>query len=134
MAGWSWSGMASKSQTGQENAGRKAPASAIGIKHQARVHVAIVLAQANLDEGRRHPCRPTTRAKIARRLKGNTNGVGHVASAAARKRMRKGCRKRAQTDWIAHTTAANQSPAARRKNSEGVKAAWARRRAQEVRP
>src|ERR1700732_3827232 len=26
------------SQTGQENAGRKAPASAIGIKHQARVH------------------------------------------------------------------------------------------------
>jgi hypothetical protein len=48
--------------------------------------------------------------------------------------MRKGCKHRAQTDWLAHTTTANQSSAARRKNSEGVKAAWARRRAQEVRP
>jgi hypothetical protein len=45
-----------------------------------------------------------------------------------------GCKQRAQTDCLAHTTAANQSSAARRKNSEGVKAAWARRRAQEVRP
>jgi hypothetical protein len=118
--------------TAPDKTGRVQSAAPVS-QHPDVGNVAIVLAQANLDEGRRHPCRPTTRAKIARRLKGNTNGVGHVASAAARKRMRKGCRKRAQTDWIAHTTAANQSPAARRKNSEGVKAAWARRRAQEVR-
>ena len=93
-------------------------------------NVAIVLAQVNLDEGRRHPCAPKTRAKIARRLKGNTNGAGHVASGAARKRMRKGCAERSKTDWLAHTTAANRSLAKRRRNGQGVKAAWARRRAE----
>lgn len=98
-------------------------------------NVAIVPCSANTVEAQSHRTwTAETRAKIARRLKGNKNGLGHVASAAARKRMRKGCKQRAQTDWLAHTTAANQSSAARRKNSEGVKAAWARRRAQEVRP
>jgi hypothetical protein len=98
-------------------------------------NVAIVPCSANTVEAQSHRTwTAETRAKIARRLKGNKNGLGHVASAAARKRMRKGCKQRVQTDWLAHTTAANQSSAARRKNSEGVKAAWARRRAQEVRP
>jgi hypothetical protein len=38
---------------------------------------------------------------------------GYILGNAARKRMRKGCKQRAQTDWLAHTTAANQMPAKR---------------------
>jgi hypothetical protein len=92
---------------------------------------AIVPCSANTVEAQSHRTwTAETRAKIARRLKGNKNGLGHVASAAARKRMRKGCAERSKTDWLAHTTAANQSLAKRRKDSRGVKAAWARRRAE----
>jgi hypothetical protein len=94
-------------------------------------NVAIVPAESNTAEGQsQRAWTDAERAKIASKLKGNTNGAGPVVSGAARKRMCKGCAERANTDWLAHTTAANQSPSKRRKDSRGVKAAWARRRAE----
>jgi hypothetical protein len=59
-------------------------------------NVTIVLAQANLDEGRRHPCAPKTRAKIASRLKGNTNNLGHRHKASSLRKMNKAARARAR--------------------------------------
>jgi hypothetical protein len=91
-------------------------------------NVAIVLVEANHVEGSSHPCAPRTRAKIARRLKGNTNGAGHVASGAASKRMRQGCAERGETAWLANTTAANQAPAKRRVSRRAMKDTWDRQR------
>jgi hypothetical protein len=94
-------------------------------------NIAIVLCSANSVEAQSHRIwTDEQRAKIASKLKGNTNGAGHVADAAARERMRQGCADRAETEWLANTTAANRSPAKRRSDSRGVKASWARRRAE----
>jgi hypothetical protein len=93
-------------------------------------NVAIVLVQANLDEGRRHPCAPKTRAKIASRLKGNTNNLGHRQKASSLRKTSKAARARAKegSTWIANVRAVTSSPAYRKKMSRAIKASWAVRR------
>jgi hypothetical protein len=99
-------------------------------------NVAIVPVEANIVEGAGHPCAPSTRAKIAKRLKGNKNGVGHRHNAASRKKMSKAARARAQegSTWLANVRAVTSSPAYRRKMSRAIKASWAVRRKKNAGP
>lgn len=99
-------------------------------------NIKIVRVEDNIIEGSDWPRTPETRAKIARRLTGNQNSAGRHNKPSTLRKMRKAARERAQegSAWLEKTRARNGSVEARRKNSEGVRAAWARRRAAEAVP
>jgi hypothetical protein len=85
-------------------------------------NVATVLVEANMDEGRRHPCAPKTRTKIAKAITGNQNGAGHQPSKAARARMRAGCKRRRENGWLESVKAVTSLPSYRRKMSRARRA------------
>ena len=89
-------------------------------------NVSIVPNAVNIAAGQ-VPFTPERCAKIAAGLKGNTNGAGH-RTAAARKHMRDGCKRRHDTPWLDHMREVTATPAYRRKMSKAVKAAWAAKR------
>jgi hypothetical protein len=60
------------------------------------------------------------------------DGEGAIGAEAAPS-MRQGCAERSKTDWLAHTTAANQSPSKRSALVRAMKATWKRQR-EEVSP